>query len=152
MLEIPPADAEGCTHSTRLPARPAADADTGGVAFDERDRPDLLRLWLEFDVTGHAPKVEEGRLTLDGGDLVWRAFGQGVGVTGYNEADCLQLITDLFDLPLPRITVRIADVSMALLDQRSTVAASVVDQRSVMVWRGVWYPSPNLGRGPALPS
>jgi hypothetical protein len=121
------------------------------VTFDEADRPDLLRLWLEFDVTGHGPEVEPGRITLDGGDLVWRAFSQGVGVTGYDEADCLQLITDMFQLPLPPITVRIADVTPALLEQRATTADSTVAQRSVMVWRGVWYPATNLGRGPVLP-
>ena len=130
----------------------AADADTGALTDDEQDRPDLLRLWLEFDVTGHAPKVEPGHITLDGGDLVWRAFGQGVGVTGYDEADCLQLIRDKFKLTLRPITVRVADVTWALLERRSTIAASAVALRSVMVWRGVWYPSPNLNRGPVLPS
>jgi hypothetical protein len=57
----------------------------------------------------------------------------------------------MFQLPLPPIKVRIADVTPALLEQRSTIAASVVDQRSVMFWRGVWYPSPNVERGPVLP-
>jgi hypothetical protein len=109
-------------------------------------------MWLEFDVAEHAPKVEPDRITLDGGGLVWRAFGQGVAVTGYDEADCLQLIRDNFQLTLPPITVRVADVTWALLEQRSTIAASAVALRSVMVWRGVWYPSPNLDRGPVLPS
>ena len=152
MHRAAPAQFRGPAPRSRLGTRVnAADADTGAVTFDEQDRPDLLRLWLEFDVTGHAPKVEPGDITLDGGDAVWRTFGQGVGVTGYHEADCLQLITDRCQLPLPPITVRIADVTWALLEQRSTIAASAVAQRSVMVWRGVWYPAPNLDRGPVLP-
>ena len=57
------------------------------MTSDEQDRPDLLRLWLEFDVARHAPKVEAGQITVDGGDLVWRTFSQGAGVTGYDDAD-----------------------------------------------------------------
>ena len=80
--------------------------------------------------------------------LVWRFFAGGVGVTGYDEADCLQLIADTYQLPVPPITVRVPDVTIAMLEERSRPAASAVMAFAVMVWRGVWYPSPNVGRGP----
>jgi hypothetical protein len=119
------------------------------VNRDDPDRPDLRRLGLEFDVSDHEPEpLPPGHIQLDGGDLVWRAFGRGVGVTGYDEADCLQLVTDAYQLPVPPITVRIADVTIGTLEERSRPAAAAVRLLSVMVWRGVWYPSPNLGRGP----
>jgi hypothetical protein len=119
------------------------------VNADDADRPDLLRLWLEFDVSDHEPEpLPPGQFRLDGGDPVWRTFNQGVGVTGYDETDCLQLIADTYQLPVPPITVRIADVTIAMLEERSKPAASAVRLHSVMVWRGVWYPSPNVGRDP----
>jgi hypothetical protein len=126
-----------------------ASADTASVNSDDRDRPDLLRLWLEFDVSDHEPEpLPADRIQLDGGDVVWRAFGRGVGVTGYDEADCLQLVTEAYRLPVPLITVCIADVTIAMLEERSLPAAAAVRIQSVMVWRGVWYPSPNMRRGP----
>lgn len=120
------------------------------MSSEDPDRPDLLRLWLEFDVGDHEPEpLPLGQIRLDDGDLVWRFFSGGVGVTGYDEADCLQLIADAYQLPVPPITVRVPNVRIAILEARPQPAASAVRARSVMVWRGVWYPSPNGDRVPA---
>jgi hypothetical protein len=122
------------------------------VSSLEGERPDLLRLWLEFDVAEHAPEsAPPGVIQLDGGNEIWRAFGGGVGVTGYDEADCLALVAESYGLSLPPVTYRIVDVTPALLRERSKPAANEIVQRAVMVWRGVWYLRSNLGRGPVLP-
>ena len=59
------------------------------------------------------------------------------------------------DLPMSvgeqRESLQVVETAEALRTQDAAMG-EVVEQRSVMVWRGVWYPSPNLGRGPTLPS
>ncbi len=110
---------------------------------NESDRPDLLRLWLEFDLAGRRPgPAAPGTVTLDGGDPLWRALSLGVGVTGYDEADCLTLVETWASSPLPPVKTLTRDPDPDDLP--------VTTGGSVMVWRGVWFPSGNLGSGPLI--
>jgi hypothetical protein len=106
----------------------------------ETERSDLLRLWVEFDLAGHEP--EPGQRMLDGGDALWRALSQGVGVTGYDEADCLALVESWARNPLPPVKIMTRNPNPDALPMSSGGA--------VMVWRGVWFPSGNMGRGPVI--
>lgn len=103
-----------------------------------------MRYWFTFDVSGLglAPGPP-GAVRLDGGTLAWRLCGLGVGVTGYDEADCLGIIAELLDgEPVPPVLSRIRNVDMDSLQLRSKVG--------VPAWRGVWFPALNLG-GPDFP-
>lgn len=114
------------------------------TARSDADEPDLVRYWFTFDVSGLGPAPgPPGTVTLDGGTLAFRLCGMGVGVTGYDEADCLGLIEELLDgEPVPPVRSRIRNVDVDSLELRSQVG--------VPAWRGVWYPALNLG-GPDVP-
>lgn len=58
----------------------------------ETETPDLVRYWFEFDLAGHEPEREPGRIQLDDGTAAYRLLGRGAGVTGYDEDDCLDLL------------------------------------------------------------
>lgn len=110
----------------------------------EPERPDLLRLWLDFDLTGHQPEpAASGNVRLDGGDPLWRALSRGVGVSGYDEADCLALVETWASNPLPPVKTLTRDPDP---DDLPAAAGG-----AVMVWRGVWFPSGNLEAGPVIP-
>lgn len=104
----------------------------------DEDRPDLVRYWFEFELLGQEPESSHG-VTLDGGTLAYRLLGRGVGVTGYDQADCLALVQRfLGDDPLPPVVRSIQDVNVSDLG---------LDPRflGVAAWRGVWYPASNRG-------
>ena len=105
--------------------------------MQDDDAASLVRYWFEFDVADLAPAKREGWIQLDGGTLAYRVCGRGVGVTGYNEADCLALIESVLDdEPLPPVArvVREVDVDSLGVDKRHI---------GVTVWRGVWHPPLN---------
>lgn len=104
---------------------------------------ELVRYWFTFDVDDVGPDPgPPGTVTLDGGTLAFRLCGLGVGVTGYDEADCLALIEEVLDgEPVPQLSSRIRDVDIESLHLRAQVGVSA--------WRGVWYPALNL-QGPSI--
>lgn len=105
------------------------------------DDADLVRYWFTFDLTSLEPKVGPAR--VDGGTLASRFCGLGVGVTGYDAADCLELISALLrPEPVPPVmsAIRDVDVDALGLDHRFV---------GIPVWRGVWFPNQN-GSGPTL--
>lgn len=92
--------------------------------------PTVRRFWIEFDL-GNEP-------------FSWPELRQGVGVTGFDERDCLSMVADLLDPdtelpPVRRITI---DISLA---EKLPVNPPTL---GVPVWRGVWYPPRNLRTGP----
>ncbi|MFE9320938.1 hypothetical protein ACIHDR_13920 [Nocardia sp. NPDC052278] len=92
--------------------------------------PTVRRFWIEFDLE-HEPDF---RVEL----------GQGVGVTGFDEQDCLAMVADLLpdDTELPPVRRMTVDVSLA---EKLPVNPPTL---GVPVWRGVWYPPMNLRTGP----
>ena len=102
------------------------------------DSANLLRCWVEFDLTADAPEpAAPGTVSLDGGTFRYRILSGGIGVTGYDEADCLSLIEDLLDgQELPPIVRPERDVNVDAL--------GIADRAGVPVWRGVWFPRFNL--------
>ncbi len=69
---------------------------------------------------------------------------QGVGVTGFDERDCLAMVADLLpdDTALPPVRRITVDISLA---EKLPVHPPTL---GVPVWRGVWYPPMNLRTGP----
>jgi hypothetical protein len=105
----------------------------------EIDAPGLVQYWLEFDVAGERPSPMPGTITLDGGSLAYRVLGRGIGVTGYDEGDCLTLVRGLIpDLPAVTRSVQQPKVDDAMAREVGNPA-----------WRGVWFPRLNLA-GPVL--
>ena len=92
----------------------------------------MHRFWFTFDVSW-PPTSQDYRLTS-------ALLLQGVGVTGFDEADCLSMVLDIVPVSeLPQVIGCIPDVF---------VPDVMVPGRpiGVPVWRGVWYPPINLGQ------
>jgi hypothetical protein len=102
----------------------------------------LRRFWFEFDVPEAKWPAGSG-VTLDfppGSTLAQMYLKRGCGVTGYDQADCEQLIrADLLKGEnLPPITRVIENVDVQTLDR-----GHVIPNMGVVVWRGVWWPGLN---------
>jgi hypothetical protein len=91
------------------------------TARSDADEPGLDRYWFTFDVSALSPAPgPPGTVTLDGGTLAYRLCGMGVGVTGYDEAECLCLIEDLLDgEPVPALLSRVRNVGVESLELRA---------------------------------
>ena len=108
------------------------------------DEPGLVRYWFAFDVAALAPEKTPGTIVLDGGTPAYRLCGRGVGVTGYDEADCLAITAAVVSPePLPPIMSATREIDVSSLDLDPQYVG-------VTAWRGVWYPALNR-RGPVLP-
>ena len=99
----------------------------------------LTRYWFEFDLTSITPApAPDGVVVLDGGSAAYNFCARGVGVTGYDERDCLSIIADLLDPEnTPPVTRVSADIDVSALGFEPR-------QLGVSAWRGVWYPPMNL--------
>ncbi|MET7770533.1 hypothetical protein [Nocardia sp. NPDC005366] len=86
----------------------------------------VRRFWIEFDLSEYDPYNRPAMLV------------PGVGVTGFDERDCLTMVADLHGGALPPVLRITPDISLA--DWRGPIG--------VPVWRGVWYPPSNLRTGP----
>jgi hypothetical protein len=114
-------------------------ADNAGM---EPDAPDLLRYWFEFDLTGHYPPPSPpGEIRLDGDTPTYRLLWRGVGVTGYDEHDCLRLVGEVLGEPLPPVLRTVRD---PVIDER--IAIEVGNP----AWRGVWFPGRINLAGPVV--
>lgn len=78
---------------------------------------------------------------MGGGTVQHRWLSFGAGVTGYDEMDALTLLRELVGADLPPRTRTAMDVDA----DRS--ALGIPDELTVgnPSWRGVWFPSDNLG-------
>lgn len=112
-----------------------------------QDDSELVRYWFEFDLSGLGPvTAEPGTVQLDGGTLAHRFCWRGVGITGFDEADCVGLLAQvLAPEPVPPIVKVERDVDVSAL----TAVNPTVGVPIVPVWRGVWFP-PQTGGGPVL--
>lgn len=92
--------------------------------------PTVRRYWIEFD--------------LDHNPFRWPQLSPGIGVTGFDERDCLSMAADLLpdDAELPPVRHITVDISLA---EKPPVNPPGL---GVPVWRGVWYPPSNLRTGP----
>ena len=96
-----------------------------------------MRCWVLFDLDSEAPQPPTSGISVDGGTRRYRILSRGIGVTGYDEADCIALIRDLLDgEDLPPILRVERDVNVDALD--------IAGEAGVAVWRGVWFPRLNL--------
>jgi hypothetical protein len=97
--------------------------------------PIVRRFWIEFhlpplDDLLREPQRGDGRLVLHG----------GVGVTGFDLADCLWMVRDLLPFSaLPPVRRVVPDISLASFTPPARLGLGVP------VWRGVWFPPDNLG-------
>jgi hypothetical protein len=109
----------------------------------ERETPDLARYWFEFDVDDLAMEPgPPGVIRLDGGNPVHHFCWLGVGVTGYDEADCTALIAArLAPHPVPPIRTVTKDIDLSTLPNL---------QIANPAWRGIWMPPLNRD-GPVIP-
>jgi len=106
----------------------------------DAEDPGLVRYWLEFDLTGHAPPVVPGQISVDGGTAAYRLLGRGAGVTGYDQADCLRLLRDELGTDLP---------SVVRVERNPIVENGLSREVGNPAWRGVWFPRLNLS-GPMV--
>jgi hypothetical protein len=89
--------------------------------------PTVRRFWFEFDLTSPESQRES----------TFACLSLGVGVTGFDVADCLWMIRDLPTVSMPPIRTVTPDVSLVEFAAR-------VPGLGVPVWRGVWFPPDNL--------
>lgn len=104
----------------------------------------LRRYWFEFELPPREPRAPGGRLQIE--DRPTLHLRNGIGVTGYSEDDCLQLIRAQVchgEEPPPVTSVRI-DVDVREIPEWFHRHHQV----GVPPWRGVWAPPFNLWQGP----
>jgi hypothetical protein len=90
--------------------------------------PTVRRFWFEFDLPSPGSQRQSA----------FACLSLGVGVTGFDVADCLWMIRDLLPtVSLPPTSTVIPDISLAQFAPRMIGLG-------VPVWRGVWFPPDNL--------
>jgi hypothetical protein len=113
----------------------------GTVPAMETEEPGLVRYWFEFDLAEHQPPLlDSGQVRLDGGDSAYRLLGRGVGVTGYDEEDCLRQLAAALGDALP---------PTASVERNPVVNGAFAVATGNPAWRGVWFPPLNLS-GPTV--
>jgi hypothetical protein len=106
----------------------------------ETDEPDLVRYWFEFDLTDHEPERAPGRIQLDGDTAAYRLLWRGAGVTGFDQADCLRLLSDVLGNELP---------PALRADRNPTIDDRLAREVGTVAWRGIWFPRLNMS-GPTI--
>jgi hypothetical protein len=104
----------------------------------------LRRYWFDFDLPAREVRPD-GRVTLDHRPVEY--LRNGIGVTGYDEEDCLRLIEEqvMRGEPVPPVRSVVADVDVRAIPEFFQKHAQI----GVPVWRGVWAPPFNR-TGPAV--
>ena len=99
----------------------------------------LRRYWFEFDLPPQLP-TRAGHVTIDDRPIAY--MRNGIGVTGFDEDDCLQLIRDQVTRgdELPPVKCVTPDVDVRDIPEWFHTHAQI----GVPAWRGVWAPPFNL--------
>jgi hypothetical protein len=104
----------------------------------------LHRYWFtfEFDLGDDPPPSKPGFITLDGSSRRKHLLGMGVGVTGFDQEDCLRLIQDQL-IPedhMPAVATVDCDVDVASIRDNHPVPSRF----GIPSNRGIWYPPLNV--------
>jgi hypothetical protein len=108
------------------------------------DRPgELVRLWIEFDVVRHLGLHPGKPFGVFGRNA--EVITDGCGVSGFDEADCLELVRHerFTGRELPPIRRMVLNVDVSTLPHR------VRDRMGMSVARGVWFPAARSCRSPS---
>jgi hypothetical protein len=106
----------------------------------------LTRFWFDFDLQGDHRRAPAERTTdTDGASVQQQWLSLGAGVTAFDEADALTLLSDVVGGALPPRTRTVTDV------HADRAALGIPNTRAVgnAAWRGVWFPleNPCIGDG-----
>jgi hypothetical protein len=93
----------------------------------------MRRFWIEFEA-GMLPFEDQGAHNETG--VLARSGRRGIGVTGEDERDCLEIVqAKVFDgLALPPVSRVVPDVDI------STLGEQVLSNMEPPIWRGIWFP------------
>lgn len=95
----------------------------------------MRRFWFEFE-PGTLAQLEARERPTDGPGRVALSGGEGIGVTGRDERECLEILrAKIFDgRALPTLNRVVADVDV------STLGDYVLTNMEPPIWRGIWFP------------
>jgi hypothetical protein len=105
----------------------------------------LHRYWFTFTLQSEddLPPTSRRGHTLYGGSPLRRVLGSGVGVTGFSEEDCLEMIQELLpDDSLPPVATVEIDVDVSNVNDSHWRHGMI----AVPSERGIWFPPFNLSR------
>jgi hypothetical protein len=96
----------------------------------------MRRFWFEFEA-GTWAQLEARQRTADNLDGGSAPGAEGVGVTGRDERECLEILrARIFDgRVLPTVNRVVADVDV------STLGDYVLGHMEPPIWRGIWFPA-----------
>jgi hypothetical protein len=95
----------------------------------------MRRFWFEFEA-GTWAQLEAGERPTNGLGPASASGGEGVGVTGRDERECLEIVrAKIFDgRVLPTVDRVVPDVDV------STLGDYVLRNMEPPIWRGIWFP------------
>jgi hypothetical protein len=98
--------------------------------------PGLKRYWLEFDLPrSEAATVPETAVST-GGRSSWALVTKGVGVTGADIDECLDIVQQrIFGGAMPTVLKVVEDIDVSTLDEQV-----VLPNIEPPIWRGIWFP------------
>jgi hypothetical protein len=100
---------------------------------------EFVRLWVSFDLSKvSADEADSSIIKLDGGPYWHRLLWRGVGVTGFDENDCLNLIAQAI---APHSLPPISSIESGVNVEKLGIDVARV---AVPVWRGIWSPPLNI--------
>jgi hypothetical protein len=94
----------------------------------------MRRFWIEFEAR-LVPFEDQDAAHMDGSGPA-RSGTRGIGVTGEDERDCLEIVqAKIFGgLALPPVCRVVPDVDI------STLGEQVLSHMEPPIWRGIWFP------------
>jgi hypothetical protein len=100
---------------------------------------ELVRLWVTFDLSALSlDEADSSIIKVDGGPYWHRLLWRGVGVTGFDENDCLNLIAQAI---APHSLPPISSIESGVSVEKIGIDLA---RLAVPVWRGIWSPPMNV--------